>query len=64
MTPQSYSQLAAVLFAVMAIAQLLRAAAGWPVTINGYDMPFWPNWLAFLIFAILSVVGFRSARQL
>jgi hypothetical protein len=62
MTARGYSQLAAVIFAIVALVQLARAAAGWTVTLNGTAMPIWPSGVAFVAAAALSWLGFRASR--
>jgi hypothetical protein len=49
MSPSSYARLAAVVFAIVAIVQLARAAAGWPVTIGAAEVPLWASWFACVI---------------
>jgi hypothetical protein len=49
MSATSYARLAAVIFVIIALLQLLRAVAGWPVTVGGSEMPIWPSWVAFVV---------------
>jgi hypothetical protein len=62
MSASSYARLAAVIFAIIALLQLLRAVAGWPVTIGGSEMPIWPSWVAFVVAAVLAWLGFSASR--
>jgi hypothetical protein len=62
MSASSYARLAAVIFAIIALLQLLRAVAGWPVTIGGSKMPIWPSWVAFVVAAVLAWLGFSASR--
>jgi hypothetical protein len=62
MTAKGYSQLVAVIFAAVALLQLIRAIAGWPVTIGGTVLPLWPSWIAFVVAAGLAWLGFKAAR--
>ena len=57
MSATSYVRLAAVIFVIIA-PQLLRAGAGWPVTVGGSEMPIWPSWVAFVVAAGLAWLGF------
>jgi hypothetical protein len=66
MTAQSYSRLAAVIFAIVAALQLMRTIVGWPITVEtGWgpmSVPIWPNWIAFVAFAALSWLGLSASR--
>lgn len=63
MTAKSFCMLAAAIFALMALVQVARAVMGWPVAVLGYEIPFWPNWIAFAVLAGLSVLGFKAAGR-
>jgi hypothetical protein len=39
MKATSYAMLAATLFAIISVLQLVRALAGWPVTVGGTMIP-------------------------
>ena len=58
MTARSDSRLAAAIFAVVALLQLLRALAGWPITVGDTTMPVWPSWVACVVAAGLAWLGF------
>jgi hypothetical protein len=60
MTATNYSRLAAAIFALIALAQLARALAGWPATIAGITVPLWPSWIASAVAAALAWLGFTS----
>jgi hypothetical protein len=62
MTAKSYSLLVAAIFAVVALMQLVRAVAGWPVTVGDTIMPVWPSWIAFVVAAGLAWLGFKASR--
>ncbi|MBI4273157.1 MAG: hypothetical protein HY659_00460 [Rhizobiales bacterium] len=62
MTAKNFSTLAAVIFALAALVQLARAALGWPVSVGGFTVPVAASWIAFVVLATLSVLGFRAAR--
>lgn len=63
MDPRSYSGLAATVFALVALLQLVRATSGWPVSIGGTSIPLWASWLAVLVAGILALLGFSAARR-
>ena len=48
MTPQNFSLLAALIFAVVAAVQLARAVSGLSVTIGTASLPLWASWIAVL----------------
>jgi hypothetical protein len=60
MSAESYARLAASIFAVIAVLQLSRAVAGWPVTIGGTTIPVWPSWLAFVVAGGMAWLGFSA----
>jgi hypothetical protein len=66
MSPRSYAFLAAVIFTIAAMLQLLRAILGWPVTVDTtwgtVSVPLWPNWIACAVFALLAWLGFAASR--
>jgi 4'-phosphopantetheinyl transferase EntD len=60
MTASSYARLAGAIFAVIALLQLVRALAGWPISIGGVTMPVWPSWIAFVVAGALACLGFTA----
>jgi putative Mn2+ efflux pump MntP len=63
MTAKSYSRLAAVIFAVIAVLQMIRAASGWPITVGATtSIPLWASWIACVIAGVLAWVGFDASR--
>jgi hypothetical protein len=57
MDAKSYSRLAAIIFAIIALLQLFRALAGWDITLNGAAIPLWASWLASVVAGALACVG-------
>jgi hypothetical protein len=56
--------LAAVLvFAMVALAHLLRLVFGWEVTINGLTVPLWASVLGIVIAAALAIMLWRESRK-
>ena len=49
MTTRTFCTLAAAIFALIALLQLIRIVMGWSVTLNGVDVPSWANWIARLL---------------
>jgi hypothetical protein len=60
MTAKSFCSLAAAIFTLVALVQLTRAVLGWSLSIDGYDIPVWASWIAFVIASGLSFLGFRA----
>jgi hypothetical protein len=46
--PSSYSRFAEAIFAIVAVLQLVRALAGWPVRIARTAIPIGASWVAFV----------------
>ena len=62
-TIRPFYTLAAVIFALIALLQLIRIAMGWSITSNGVDVPFWASWIAIAVAGALSFVGFRTVHR-
>ena len=62
MTARSYSVLAASIFTVVAILQLVRAISGWPVMVGDMGLPLWASWVACVVAAGLAWLGFSVSR--
>ncbi|HJY08831.1 MAG TPA: hypothetical protein VJ323_21105 [Bryobacteraceae bacterium] len=58
-----FSTLAAVVFALVALAQLLRLVLGWSIVINGVSIPLWASAIACLVAGGLAVMVWREARR-
>ena len=63
MTPDSYSVLAASVFPIVAILQLVRAVKRWKVTIGSTDIPVGVSWVAFIVAGLLTLLGFTVASR-
>lgn len=63
MTIRTFCTLAAAIFALIALLQLLRIVMGWSVTLSGVDVPFWASWIAVAVAGALSLIGFRAATR-
>ena len=62
MTSASYSRLAGAIFTLVAILQLIRALAGWPITIADTTIPLWASWVACVVAAGLAWLGLTASR--
>jgi ABC-type spermidine/putrescine transport system permease subunit II len=58
-----FTIVAIVVFTLVALAQLLRVALGWEVTVNGIFIPFWVSVIACVIGATLAVMLWREKRK-
>lgn len=56
------ARLAGVVFAVVAILQLVRAASGWSISLDGTAIPVWASWIASLVAGALAWLGFTASR--
>jgi hypothetical protein len=62
MNATSYARLAGAIFVIIALLQLARAVAGWPIAVGGMPIPIWPSWIAFVVAGLLAWLGFRASR--
>ena len=51
---------AALLLAMVAIAQTVRFFLGWPVTINGFSVPLWASAVLAVVCASIAVMLWRD----
>jgi membrane associated rhomboid family serine protease len=57
-----FTLLAVIVFALVAVLQLLRVAMGWDVVINGFSVPAWASIVACVIAATLAAMVARENR--
>ncbi|HTD10911.1 MAG TPA: hypothetical protein VK676_02475 [Steroidobacteraceae bacterium] len=57
-----FTTAASVVFTLVALAQLLRVALGWEVSVGGLLIPLWASAIACLIAATLAVMVWRENR--
>ena len=58
-----YSTVSGLVFAVVAILQVLRAVKGWPVHIDTFEVPVTASWIAAVVAGLLSIWGFSSRAK-
>ncbi len=58
-----FTTVAAVLFALIAFAHLLRLLLGWEVTVNGMVVPEWASGPGLVITAGLALMLWRESRK-
>ena len=61
MRTTSFSRLAGIIFAAVALLQLARAAAGWEININGMSVPVMASWVATAVAGVLAWLGLTAA---
>lgn len=57
-----FTRIAVALFALIALAHLLRMFAGWEVMIAGYVTPVWLSLVGLVVAAGLAVMVWREAQ--
>ena len=60
---QRYLLISAAVFAVVAIAHLTRAIAGWPITIGTWSVPLDVSWLGAIATGALSLWAMLLLRD-
>ena len=58
--PNSYAALSALIFAVVAIAHVLRLINRWSVVIGPYNISMNVSWAALVVSALLAIWGFMQ----
>ena len=61
MTASSYALLAAAIFALVAVGQVIRAIMRLPITVGRTSIPVWASWIAFVVAAILAWLGYSAS---
>ena len=54
---------AVIVLALVALMQLVRFVLGWPITVNGVQIPVWLSALAAVIAALLAVMLWRESTS-
>jgi hypothetical protein len=63
MDQKTFSVVAGVVFAVVAVLHLLRIYMNWPVVIADWSVPMWVSWVGFVIAGGLAFFGLRLAAR-
>jgi len=53
----------AIFFLIVAFLHLLRLIIGWEITMEGWPIPRWLNFIALLVTGYLAYEGFRLSRR-
>ena len=62
MTAAQFSLLAATIFGLVAIVQIVRAIARLPITIGRTSIPIWASWVACIVAIILAWLGYSASH--
>ena len=57
-----FTTVAVVVFALVALLQLLRVVLGWEITVNGILIPLWASVIACVIAATLAFMLWRETH--
>jgi len=64
MSAKDYSRLAAIIFCIVALVQLVRAVSGWPITIGAtHSIPLSASWVVGVVAGVLAWLGFNATRN-
>jgi hypothetical protein len=63
MSKNTFPQLAAAIFLIVAVAHALRLIFKWEVLIGGWQVPMWASAVAIFIAAYLAYEGFRISQS-
>ena len=59
MNQKTYNMCAGIIFAIIAVVQLVRVMQGWPAVINEMPIPVWVSWIAILLAGFMAYGGFQ-----
>lgn len=63
MGEKNYFLISGIIFGIVALLHLWRAASSLPLMIGVWEFPVWFSWVAFILAGALSVWGFRLAKK-
>jgi hypothetical protein len=63
MSHGTFSLVAGVVFALIAVGHLVRVALGATFVVEGYAVPMWPSILVVVLFGYLAFEGFRLSSK-
>ena len=61
MTAEHYSLLAALIFTLVAVLQIVRAVVNLPATIGQTSIPMWASWVACGVAILLAGFGYEAS---
>jgi hypothetical protein len=57
---RSYTRISALVFTVVAVLQGWRAASGFPIVIDNWNLPVVASWAACIVAGALAIWGWRA----
>jgi len=63
MKTKAYLIVSTIIFALVAVAHLVRFVLGWSAQIGTWDIPLWLSMLAILVSASFAIWGLSLARR-
>jgi len=63
MNQKTFTILASVIFALVALFHVLRIFLGWPAVIAGWTVPMWLSWIGLVVAGGLSCFGINLAMR-
>ena len=57
-----FTMIAAVLFALIAIAHIYRIATHFQIILGSHPVPLWMSWIGVLVPGVLAVMLYRESR--
>ena len=63
MNQKTFTILASVIFALVALFHVLRIFLGWPAVIGGWTVPMWLSWIGLVVAGGLSYFGIKLATR-
>jgi hypothetical protein len=63
MQSKRFLRMTGTIFAMAALAHLLRLVMGWPVMVGGWTIPLWVSGVALVGAGVLSFIGLRLAKN-
>ena len=60
---RAYIQITGIVFAVVALAHVVRLMLDWPAQVACWVVPIWISWVAILVAGALCVWAFRLAGR-
>jgi hypothetical protein len=63
MDAKTFSVVAGVIFAVVALFHVVRIFMEWTVIIGGWSIPMWVSWIALVVAGGLALLGLRLSER-
>jgi hypothetical protein len=63
MDRRTFTLLAGVIFAIVALLHQLRIYVAWPIVIGNWTVPMWVSWIALVVAGGLSYFGLSQTQR-